>query len=396
MISFDEAITIIARIAKPLPPEQVPLDEADGRVLASTVVAGFAAPPAPTSAMDGYAVRESDLAMLPAQLQVIGASYAGAGFEEMLRPGTCARIFTGAPLPQGADRVVVQEDVTAKDGKAHFTLPLSPRRHVRETGCDFKAGEELLTAGLVLNPQRLVAVAAADRAFVEVVRRPRVALIACGDELVPAGEKNGCADKIADSLSPAITALVRRWNGVVIARWLSSDDLANLQKIAADAVTDADVVVVTGGASVGEKDFAKTMFAPLGLEFHFNKVAIRPGKPVWFGAAASQTLIMGLPGNPTSALVTARLFLAPLLAGLSGRSPQSAWQWEEKGLAAPLDAGGERENFLKAQAQGALLHPAANQDSAAQKALTLTDFLIWQKPGEASRAMGDLVQALPF
>jgi len=249
----------------------------------------------------------------------------------------------------------------------------------------------------VLNPQRLVAVAAADRAFVEVVRRPRVALIACGDELVPAGEKNGRADKIADSLSPAITALVRRWNGVVIARWLSSDDLANLQKIAADAVTDADVVVVvTGGASVGEKDFAKTMFAPLGLEFHFNKVAIRPGKPVWFGAAASQTLIMGLPGNPTSALVTARLFLAPLLAGLSGRSPQSAWQWEEKGLAAPLDAGGERENFLKAQAQGALLHPAANQDSAAQKALTLTDFLIWQKPGEASRAMGDLVQALPF
>lgn len=395
MICFDEAVAIIARVANPLPPEQVSLDEADGRVLARAVVADFASPPAPTSAMDGYAVRESDLATLPASLEMIGASYAGAGFEETLRPGTCARIFTGAPLPAGADRVVVQEEVTSEDGKAHFSAPLSPRRHIRETGCDFKAGEELLAAGLVLNPQRLVAVAAADRAFVEVVRRPRVALIACGDELVAAGEKNGRAGKIADSLSPAISALVRHWNGVVIERRLCSDNLASLEKTAAEAVARADMVVVTGGASVGEKDFAKTMFAPLGLELFFNKVAIRPGKPVWFGKVR-ETLIMGLPGNPTSALVTGRLFLAPLLTALAGNAPQQAWQWQSQKLAAPLGPCSERETFLRATESADGVLALRDQDSAAQKELAKATVLIRRRADTPALAAGEMVETLPF
>ena len=395
MISFDDAARIIATIAKPLPPQTISLADADARVLANPVVASFDFPSQPTSAMDGYAVQDEDLAALPATLEIIGASYAGAGFAGPLRPGTCIRIFTGAPLPDGAERVVIQEEVTNANGQAHFAAPLAPRRHIRATGSDFKAGETLLPSGTILNPQKLVAVAAADLATITVVRAPRVLTIACGDELVPAGTRNGNPGKAVDSLSGALAALVRRWHGTITDRWMCGDDLARLQQAAKAAVTGVDVVVVTGGASVGEKDFAKAMFAPLDLQLHFNKVAIRPGKPVWLGQVGS-TLVMGLPGNPTSALVTARLFLAPLLAGLSGRAPGSAWQWQQMRLAAPLGRGGEREAFVRAQAQGDCLVPVSDQDSAAQKALAMADYLIRQRPDDPPRSADALVAALSF
>lgn len=395
MITFDEAAGIIAANAKPLETESVPLEDADRRVLARDIVARFASPPHPVSAMDGYAVREADLACLPASLPVIGAAYAGTPFAGDLRPGSCVRIFTGAQLPTGADRVVIQEEVSHDGDVALFQAPLMPRRHIRAVGSDFQEGDVLLSAGIALNPQRLVAAAAANLAAVEVVRQPRVLIMACGDELAPPGSREMRPAAVTESLTPAIAALVRRWNGVVLGRWLCSDDLQSLQAAAAKAVKRADVVVVTGGASVGERDHAKAMFAPLGLRLLFNKVAIKPGKPVWFGETRG-TLVMGLPGNPTSALVTARLLLAPLIAGLAGGDPASAWQWQQQRLATPIGPCHDREMFLRAACFAEGVASLPNQDSAAQRALADATLLIRRRAASAPAGIGALVDTLAF
>lgn len=390
MITFDEATEIVAARAKPLEPVSVPLEDADARILAEDVVARFSSPPHPVSAMDGYAVREKDLERLPVCLPVIGTAYAGTPFAGTIRAGSCIRIFTGAQLPAGADRVVIQEEVLQDVDVAQFQTPLMPRRHVRDTGSDFREGDVLLPAGALLNPQRLVAAASANLGAVEVVRWPRVLIMACGDELVPPGRREMSGAEVTESLSPAIAALVRRWNGVVVSRWLCSDDLQSLQAAAANAVELADVVVVTGGASVGERDHAKAMFAPLDLRLYFNKVAIKPGKPVWFGEAHGK-FVMGLPGNPTSALVTARLLLAPLIAGLAGSNPATAWQWKRRRLASSLSACGDRETFLRAIAVEDWVAPVPNQDSAAQKALADAAFLIRRKAGASLAETGEFV-----
>jgi molybdopterin molybdotransferase len=394
MISFEESLKLLADQAKPLASESVPLDEADGRVLATPVIARRNAPAVALSAMDGYAVRDSDLHSLPVSLPVAGKSFAGGPPPEPIVPGTCVRIFTGAPVPDGADRVVIQENVIAANDSAQFHLPLDGGRHIRPAGSDFAAGDVLVTAGRPLNPQRLVAVAAADTARVDVIRRPRVWIIANGDEIEPAGSASAARHHIPDSLTPALKALVRRWSGVIVGSEICPDDLALLQRAASNAVERADVVVVTGGASVGEKDYAKTMFGP-DLALAFAKAAIRPGKPIWLGSVGN-TIVLGLPGNPTSALVTARLYLAPLLSGQAGFDPTDAWAWRKMPLASPLGPNAERHTFLRGRTTPDGVEMLSDQNSGAQAALAEASILIQRPPHAAAAQTGEMVSVLAF
>lgn len=392
MITFDQAAALISGGVASLGIERVPLSEARGRVLAAPVRADRPSPAADVSAMDGYAVRDADLAVLPASLPVAGSVFAGAPDAGELPERACLRIFTGAPLPAGAERVIIQEEVRRDGDAAHFDQPAPRRRHVRSAGSDFQAGDLLVPAGVRLNAQRLVAAAAANLAVVDVCRRPRVAILATGDELAPPGSRPA-GGAIPESVSFGVAALAEEWGGEVILRRHCGDDLPLLKSTAAAAVNAADVVVVTGGASVGEKDFAREMFAPLGLELVFSKVAMKPGKPVWMGRVG-ETWVVGLPGNPTSAIVTARLFLAPLLAGLSGRDSDVAWNWRAVPLNRPLHNEGDRETFHRASIQQGGATVATDQDSSAQRTLAGADLLVRRRPGAPAAAAGDWVEVL--
>jgi molybdopterin molybdotransferase len=388
VISFDEALALVAGVATPLGTERVPLAGAKGRMLAAPVIAMVDSPPADVSAMDGYAVRDADL---PGRLSVAGESFPGGG-AGALAAGECIRIFTGGPIPDGADRVVIQEDVTREGGIAIFDRP-GPARHIRKRGGDFTRGDVLLDAGAGIGARALVAAAGADLSALEVWRRPGLVILGTGDELAEPGTARNMAGAIPESLSLGVAALAQDWGGEVIARRLLKDELPAMARSAAEALDAADLVVVTGGASVGEKDFAKAMFAPSGLELIFSKVAIKPGKPVWLGRVGDR-LVMGLPGNPTSAMVTARLLLVPLIAGLGGRPADL--QWRRAKLAEAIGPCGDRETFVRAAWDGDAVRPFSNQDSSAQKTLADADILIRRRAGSPAAQADETVEIIDF
>ncbi|MBS0274700.1 MAG: molybdopterin molybdotransferase MoeA [Proteobacteria bacterium] len=392
-VSFDEALRCVVARATPIGTECVALDDAGGRVLAAPAIAQRTAPPVPVSAMDGYAVRDADLARMPVKLKIVGKSFAGARFGGHTAPGECVRIFTGAPLPPGTDRVVVQEDVTATiDGFACFSA-ISQRRHIRAAGSDFFSGETVVPSGRLLKPQHLIAAAAADLNELEVYRRPRVHILCCGDELVPAGSAQASLEKIPESISAGVGALIRHWGGQVSGRTLLPDYLGVLQNAAGNALRASDAIVIIGGASVGERDLAKQAFAPHDLRLVFKKVAIKPGKPVWFGEAHGKPII-GLPGNPTSALVTARLLLAPLIAGMTGQNPACALRWRQSQFEGPLDRCSGRDVFLRARMHDGAAHLLASQDSADQKTLAEADVLVRIRPQTGGKYPEALIETL--
>lgn len=395
MISFDEAVEHVRSIARPLGSQVIALTEAAARVLASPVVAQVDSPRSDVSAMDGYAVRDADLARLPASLRVSGASFAGAGWTDPVTEGICVRIFTGAPVPPGADRVIIQENVRREGDQAIFTEAPGHARHIRSRGVDFERGDELLTAGRMLDARAVVAAAGADLAELQVYRRPRLAILSTGDELAEPGLASHRADSIPESVSFGVAALADQWGAECVGRHRLRDELRPMQAAAESAIKEADVVVVTGGASVGEKDFAKAMFEPAGLELLFSKVAIKPGKPVWLGRIGD-SLVMGLPGNPTSAMVTARLLLAPLLAGLSGLPVDSALRWRSMPLEAPLMECGARETFHRARLVDGKAEILSFQDSSAQKALANADILVRQRANTPALSAGEFVDVLEF
>jgi molybdopterin molybdotransferase len=395
MIDFDEASAILRAAAIPLEPVSVPLADAHGLVLAADLLAAIDSPRRDVSAMDGYAVRDADLAALPARLRIAGEAFAGQSGLAALAPGTTARIFTGGAAPAGADRVVVQEIVEHDGEWAVFAEAPGKGRHIRLRASDFAEGATLLPAGTLLGPRALVAAAAADLADVTAWRRPRFTILSTGDELAPTGTARENPASIPDSISFGVAALGRAWGGAFAGQRRLRDDPALLEAAAAEALAGAELVVVTGGASVGERDFAKSMFAAFAPELLFSKVAIKPGKPVWL-ARAQGRLILGLPGNPTSAMVTARLFLGPLIAGLAGRDPTTALRWRKATLAAPLPACGDRETFARGRWAGEAVEPLSNQDSGAQKALAEADILIRRLAGAPPAEAGDLVDVLPF
>ena len=395
MIGFDEAVALLVEVARPLGSERVSIADAHKRVLAEDVRAEVDAPPADVSAMDGYAVRDGDLETLPARLEVTGESFPSRAAAGPVASGGCVRIFTGAPVPAGADRVVIQEEVERDGDAAIFAAAPGQDRHIRRRGSDFARGETLLAPGRLLDARALVAAAGADRGELDVWRRPRLVVLATGDELVEPGAARGRHDAIPESVTYGIVALATDWGAATVGRRRLRDDLPEMERVAGEALDGADVVVVTGGASVGERDFAKTMFAPHGLDLIFSKVAIKPGKPVWLGQAGEK-LVIGLPGNPTSAMVTGRLLLAPLLAGLTGRDPREALRWRRAPLAAPLEACGSRETFVRAVLDGAAAIPLPNQDSSAQKTLAAADLLVRRPVHAPAARAGEEVDVLDF
>lgn len=395
MIDFDTAAALILGAARPLEAETVPLADAGERVLAVDLKARGDAPRTAVSAMDGYAVRDADLTTLPVRLPIAEVAFAGRADVPTLPPNSCARIFTGGPVPLGADRVVVQEVVSRDGDDALFETRPGEGRHIRAAGSDFGAGDVLLPAGTVLGFRAMVAAAAADVASLSVVCRPRVVILGTGDELVEPGQALETPGSIPESVSFGVAALARQYGAEVIARRRLTDTPDTLETAARQALDDADLIVVTGGASVGEKDFARAMFAPFGLELIFSKVAIKPGKPVWFGRANGKW-ILGLPGNPTSAIVTARLFLAPLIAGLAGRDPAALLNWRDMTLTTPLKPCGDRETFERGRLTEGGVAVLNTQDSGSQKALATADVLIRRRPGATALSVGETTAILDF
>ncbi len=394
MIPFDEAIGLINDQATTLGEEVVPFERAAGRVLTRALDARRDAPFSAVAAMDGYAVIDS--ATRPGEaLRVIGQSAAGTGFTDALKPGDAVRIFTGAPMPQGSDRCIMQEYAERNGDLVVFKEDYGPGWHVRPPGSDFRKGDRLVSPGTRLGARAMVAAAAADLATVSVSVQPRVAIIGTGDELMVPGTAYTRADAIAESVTYGVAAMAAASGAEVIERALASDDLPALEDLAGTMLSCADVVIVTGGASVGERDFAKPMFAPHGLELVFAKAAIKPGKPVWLGRAKGKW-VLGLPGNPTSAMVTARLFLMPLLARLQGQSIAEVNCWRKMVLAEELPTTGGRETFIRASWEKDGLVPVTNQDSGAQRALMQADWLIRRLPNAPVCRAGEHVSALAF
>jgi molybdopterin molybdotransferase len=319
MISVEEALARITAAFRPLAVETVGLGEALGRVLAEDVVARVTQPPAAVSAMDGYAVRAADLAAVPAILTEIGEAPAGGAYEGTVEAGQTVRIFTGAPLPRGADAVVMQEDTEAEGDRITVRESVRPGTYVRPAGLDFRAGEVGIAAGRLLTARDVGLAAAMNVPWLKVRRRPRIAILSTGDELVMPGEPVG-PNQLIGSNGLTLVALVAVCGGEAVNLGIAKDSRESLVTLAAGA-QGADLLVTTGGASVGKHDLVREALDESGLELDFWKIAMRPGKPLMFGRMGEIPLL-GLPGNPVSSLVCALLFLRPAIDVMLGRAPE--------------------------------------------------------------------------
>lgn len=383
-MSVAQARAAMLAMISPLPTETVPLEEGLGRVLSRAIEAERDQPPFAVSAMDGYALRCADT---PGDLVIAGESAAGHGYEGDCPPAAAIRISTGAPMPAGADGVVIQENVTRK-GERVAVPPVLPGSNIRSRGGDFRAGSVLLPAACRLDGIDLSLAAAAGRAQIEVVRSPRVAILSSGDELAMPGERPG-PYQIFDSATFGIAGLVRSWGGLPKRLAVEKDNVGDIARAAQVGLDDNDLLVVIGGASVGDHDHARPALRRLGLELMFEKVAVRPGKPTWFGRT-SNGLVLGLPGNPASALVCARLFLQPLLEAMLGRDPEKCVALVRARLSEALPANGPREHYLRARVdadeEGQLLVRAfPDQDSSLISVYARANALI-RLPANASAA----------
>jgi len=370
--------------------ETVGLDAARGRTLAEPVTANRDQPPFDASAMDGWAVRGPGT-----DLAIVGESAAGKGYPHPLSSGEAVRIFTGAPVPAGAERVVIQEvaertgerlQVPAADGGGSF---------IRPRGGDFRVGQVLLQAGVRLDPWRIGLAAAAGRAELAVAKRPEVAVLSTGEELVAAGAVAG-PEQIFNSGGPSLGALIEDWGGTALRLPSAGDDAG----VIADAVEAAGgrLIVTIGGASVGDHDLVKPAMARLGLELMVETVRVRPGKPTWFGRLADGRLVLGLPGNPASALVCAELFLRPLLMAMQGADP--SLNLVTAGLTRALPANGGREHWMRtrlATDQGRrVAEPMSDQDSSLVSVFAESCGLIRRAANAPAAEAGALVDVLPL
>jgi len=397
MIPVAEARQRIVSRFDPLGTETVSLANAVGRVLAEDVAARLTQPPTAVSAMDGYAVRAADTQKPGATLRCIGEAPAGGRFDGTLEPGTAVRIFTGGPVPDGADAILIQENAERDGDQVRVTDPVGEGRYIRPAGLDFSAGDVLLTAGRRLTPRDVGLCAAINQPWVRVVRRPTVAILATGNEIALPGAPLG-PNQIVSSNSWALAAFVERNGGVALNLGIAPDDPAALQA-SVSGVHQADLLVTTGGASVGEHDLIQSALGEIGLSVDFWKIAMRPGKPLIFGAlkqASGQTPFLGLPGNPVSALVCALVFMAPILRRLQGL-PDAALPTAPAELGADLPENDEREDYLRATLttmdDGRLVAtPFSKQDSSMLSRLAAADALIIRPPHAPPAKTGDAVQ----
>lgn len=393
LATVEQARAAIVGAARPLASIEMPIDRADGCWLAEDVVAPRDQPPFDASVMDGWAIRSAD-AVPAARLTIVGESAAGRASTTSVGPGQACRVFTGAAIPEGADRVIVQEETRRESDVLVLGGSLSGAAWVRPRGGDFRMGELLLPAGVRLNPWRIALAAAAGRACLVCSRPPRVRIVPTGDEVVQAGAREPGFFQIFDSAGPGLAACVRRWGGVSSLSDPVADDDAALASALSDA--DCDLIVTVGGASVGDHDRLKPVARSLGAELRVDGVAVRPGRPLWFGLFPDGRRILGLPGNPVSALVCAELFLAPLLAAMQGGERVSAF--ETATLAGRLEANGPREHYMRARLTrdqaGVRVSAADAQDSSLVSVLARSDVLIRRAPLAPAAVEGQLVEVL--
>ncbi|MBZ9919471.1 MULTISPECIES: gephyrin-like molybdotransferase Glp [unclassified Mesorhizobium] len=382
--------------AAPLASESVSLLEAVDRVLAEPVVALRTQPPFNASAMDGYAVRAVDVASVPSRLSVMGVAAAGRGFDGAVGKAQAVRIFTGAPLPQGADTIVIQENVRdLGGGSIEVVEPTAEGRNIRRFGLDFSEGDILLEKGRVLDPAALSLVASANHPRVGVVKRPLVAIIATGDELLPPGSELG-PDQIISSNAYGVAAAAQSVGAHALDLGIAADRQEAIAALVRKAVAaGADVIVTLGGASVGDHDLIHDVLTGEGMTLGFWKIAMRPGKPLMFGRLGDIRCI-GLPGNPVASLVCSQLFLKPLLARLGNRNFRQ--DIRQARLGAAMQANDLRQDYVRAvvrQEAGMLVAtPFSIQDSSMLRMLADANGLIVREPFVSAAAAGDACSVL--
>ena len=372
LLSVAEALARVTAGLKPLEVERVALEGASGRVLAEDVAARLTQPPFDASAMDGYAVRAADVTAVPVMLRVVGRSAAGAGFRGRVGPGEAVRIFTGAPVPEGADLIVIQENAEEEQGSVTIK-EAAGEPHIRPRGQDFAEGEILLTAGTRLGPREMMLAAAMNQADLPVRRKPKVAILATGNEVVPPGSELA-ADQIVSSVPYGLAALIARHGGEAMALGIAKDEPESIITLAR-AGSAADILVTIGGASVGEYDLVAAALKSEGLELDFWKIAMRPGKPLLFGRMGNQR-VLGVPGNPVSALICAHVFLIPMLDKLLGATERASF-----GARGRPRRGACRQRAARALHAGAL--GVAPRWDADRDPPTLAETLPWWRRSRA-------------
>ncbi|MGV8856388.1 MAG: gephyrin-like molybdotransferase Glp [Devosia sp.] len=393
LLPVEDAIAAILRRVPAPQGESVPLAEAAGRVLLAPVLARHDQPPFAASAMDGYAVRAVDI--VPGHsLRLIGTSQAGAGFSGPVGLGEAVRIFTGAPVPAGADAVIMQEDAVVEGDHVAFSSQPQPGRSVRARGNDFTTGQQLVEAGVRLTPMQLAVAAAANAASLAVSHRPKIALLATGDELELPGTALG-PDQIIASNSFGLAPLLAPYAQTLTDHGIARDDRAQLRaKLQAIFAGEPDILITTGGASVGDHDIVQEILVELGVTLDFWRINMRPGKPLMFGTRG-KTLVFGLPGNPVSAMVTAIVFIKPALRHWLGLTPQPSWQLP---LAGPTPPNSARRHFMRAQLlqtpSGPQALPISQTDSGHTSSMAHADLLIVQPEQDPGQRAGAIVEAI--
>lgn len=388
MISVDAALAHLFALVSPLPTELVDLRQAHGRVLSKNVTAKRDQPPFAASAMDGYAVKDEDLQANPT-FTVIGEAAAGHRFTGPVATGEAVRIFTGAPLPSGTDRVIIQEDVTRDGDAITVSANFDSKTNVRPAGGDFKIGDTL-KAPRLLSPSDIALLASMNIAKVPVTRKPTVAIIATGDELVQPGEDPG-PDQIIASNSYGLAALITESGATARLLPIARDNAPALE-LAFDLAKDADLIITIGGASVGDHDLVGAVAQDQGMERAFYKIAMRPGKPLMAGRMGSATMI-GLPGNPVSAMVCGHIFVLPVIRKMLGLGASAAPK-ETAPLAADIPANGSREHYMRATIGAKGVTVFERQDSALLTVLAEADCLAIRPIDDPARTKGDYIQII--
>lgn len=399
MLSVEDALERIVAGVGIGQTERIPVSQAMGRTLAYASSARLTQPPAALSAMDGYAVRSVDTAP-QARLRVIGEAPAGHPFGGTIGAGQAVRLFTGSVLPEGADAVIVQEDAEREGAFVTIALHATPGRHVRIAGLDFRDGQELVAAGTRLHSRHLGLIAAGNNAMVEVVRRPRIAMLSTGDELRPPGTEDVRPGQIIASSLVMMAAAMEQAGAEVIALPIVSDRHDAIAEAVWKAeAANVDILVTLGGASVGDHDLVRDVMADLGMDLDFWTVAMRPGKPLMHGRLGAMR-VLGLPGNPVSSFVCGEIFLKPLIEAMLGRF--RAVPYRKGVLAAALPKNGPRTHFLRARfsnsadAGAQRLEACADQDSSMLTPLAAADALILQDAGCPGKPVGETVTYLPL
>lgn len=394
-MGLEDAQAILHSQAEPIGTERVPLGEAGFRILAEPLFARIDSPRETVAAMDGFAVCDRAARAGCLSFAIAGASYPGDSIPAFDDPSTAVRVTTGAPVPPGKQRIIPFELIEEEQGAIRLAGPLPAAPHVRLKASGFEAGQPALPAGTVLAPAKLLVAAASDNGEVLVHRRPKVRIITNGSELVAAGLAAGTSNRVPDSLSLPLLMMARQWGAEATGGMLCPDYAGAIRKAALAALEDCDVLVIAGGASNGDCDLARPVLRALGLVPLFAGVAIKPGKPVWYGRL-NGVHILGLPGNPAAAMAVARLFLAPLLCTLSGRPFTAALDWRESPLSAAAEAADARRDtaLFGHREPGGRIAILPRQSASAQLPLAKAELLVLRQAGSPPLPAGAPVRVL--